>query len=611
MLGIKKICKERHYFESNYDIVANEVINNENIDVKGVYKKSTGSQFETINLLNADDNDLDRIINSRGYEEPLIYNIIDKSEISKYENTLPIHRKIYDIANMEMYELYLEVLSLNPKAELLGIKTDCLVFKNIKKDIELSDEIGGVKKCRVPDSNKYTLNTKPLIRDETYNLEYEKWNSIKEDDIYDIFKDGLLVYGMSGTGKTTKLNQLLNEIPDEYTTIAPTHKACKLVNGDTIHRMFGINPIDLSYEYKKAQNLKNSGIKYIFIDEISMISERIWCILCHLKKQFNFIFIGAGDFMQIKPRGEEHIDFQNSYILKYLFNNNSCRLTIIHRFKDNKLLQDAYDCAYGKSIDFKWYGNIDCDLALCWTNRCVDVLNTIHNEKYAKMYNKVKEVKGYSNTKFILHKDLPIMAYTSSLSKKYYNSDEFIVIDFDDEHFYLTRATQGVSLKDDTIKVDIKFTNHFKPLYGITIHKVQGSTLYEPYSIYEYDRMKHDMLYVALTRTSKEEYVNFCDIKIDRPRTGYIYRYSYNNKSYIGCTTNLEKRKEYHKNNATYKFGRAIKEIGYDNFKFEVLDKIKFSEWSELFDVEDEYIKKFDSINNGWNKRRNKKDIDI
>ena len=205
---------------------------------------------------------------------------------------------------------------------------------------------------------------------------------------------------MSGTGKTTKLNQLLNEIPGEYTTIAPTHKACKLVDGETIHKVFGINPIDLSYEYTKAQNLKNSGIKYIFIDEISMISERIWCILCHLKKQFNFIFIGAGDFMQIKPRGEEHIDFQNSYILKYLFNNNSCRLTIIHRFKDNKLLQDAYDCAYGKSIDFKRYGNIDCDLALCWTNRCVDVLNTIHNEKYAKMYNKVKEVKGYSNTKY-------------------------------------------------------------------------------------------------------------------------------------------------------------------------------------------------------------------
>ena len=64
-------------------------------------------------------------MNARSEEEPMIYNVIDKTEVSKYENTLPIHRTIYDIANMEMYELYLEVKALNPKAGLVGIKTDC------------------------------------------------------------------------------------------------------------------------------------------------------------------------------------------------------------------------------------------------------------------------------------------------------------------------------------------------------------------------------------------------------------------------------------------------------------------------------------------------------
>ena len=109
------------------------------------------SQDEGINSLNADGNELDEIINSRSEEEPMLYNVTDKTEISKYENTLPIHRKIYDIANMEMYELYLEVMALNPKAELVGIKTDCLVFNKIKEDIELNDDIGGVKKCMVPE----------------------------------------------------------------------------------------------------------------------------------------------------------------------------------------------------------------------------------------------------------------------------------------------------------------------------------------------------------------------------------------------------------------------------------------------------------------------------
>ena len=79
------------------------------------------------------------------------------------------------------------------------------------------------------------------------------------------------------------------------------------------------------------------------------------------------------------------------------------------------------------------------------------------------------------------------------------------------------------------------------------------------------------MLYVVVTRTSKEEYVNACGIKIYRQRTGYIYRYSFTNKSYIGCTTDIEKRKGDHKTNATYKLGRAIQEFVYDSFGFDIL----------------------------------------
>ena len=102
---------------------------------------------------------------------------------------------------------------------------------------------------------------------------------------------------------------------------------------------------------------------------------------------------------------EEHIDFQNSWLVKHLLNNNnSCKLTKVHRFDENKLLQDAYGCAYDKGIDFKRYGNKECDLSLCWANLCVDTLNSKYNEKFANSYGNVKEVKGHGNTKFILHK---------------------------------------------------------------------------------------------------------------------------------------------------------------------------------------------------------------
>ena len=200
--------------------------------------------------------------------------------------------------------------------------------------------------------------------------------------------------------------------------------------------MFGINPIGLSYEYTRGQCFKHARIKYMFINEVSMISGIIRCILCHLKETINFVFIGFGDFVQLKPVNEEHIYFQNSWLVKQLFNNNSCKLTKVHRFDKNKLLQDAYGCAYGKSIDFKRYGNKECELSLCWTNRCVDTLNSKYNETYAKSYDHVKEVKGHGNTKFILHNNIQLMAYRTGLNKEFHNSDDFAVVDFDDEYVY-------------------------------------------------------------------------------------------------------------------------------------------------------------------------------
>ena len=66
----------------------------------------------------------------------------------------------------------------------------------------------------------------------------------------------------------------------------------------------------------------------------------------------------------------------------------------------------------------------------------MDTLNSKYNEKCAKSYDNVKEVKGRGNTKSILHQNLQLMAYKTSLNKTYYNSEDFTVVDFDDGYFY-------------------------------------------------------------------------------------------------------------------------------------------------------------------------------
>ena len=90
----------------------------------------------------------------------------------------------------------------------------------------------------------------------------------------------------------------------------------------------------------------------------------------------------------------------------------------------------------------------------------------------------------------------------------------------------------------------------------------------------------------------------------------YIYRFAYNGKSYIGSTIDIKARKEKHKTNTTNKFGRAIQKYGYKQFKFEILETVQFSEGTELFDLEIQYIIKHESISNGFNTRRNEK-VDV
>ena len=69
-------------------------------------------------------------------------------------------------------------------------------------------------------------------------------------------EQGYVTIGMAGTGKSeilqeTQLILSKNEAVRQFITACPTHKACKVVNGITIHRLFGVNSVDRSYAYKR------------------------------------------------------------------------------------------------------------------------------------------------------------------------------------------------------------------------------------------------------------------------------------------------------------------------------------------------------------------------
>ena len=71
------------------------------------------------NVSNMTEDELTNHISSKTDTEtkPMLYRISAKTAISKYDNTLPIQRKIYDLAMLEMYELFVKAKAINPNCK--------------------------------------------------------------------------------------------------------------------------------------------------------------------------------------------------------------------------------------------------------------------------------------------------------------------------------------------------------------------------------------------------------------------------------------------------------------------------------------------------------------
>jgi len=342
-----------------------------------------------------------------------------------------------------------------------------------------------------------------------------------------------------------------------------------------------------------------------------MISSQMWGILSHIQKQYGFVFIGFGDFKQLKPVKEEHINFENLTIIKTLWNYTRCNLLTVHRFNDDVLLQDAHTCAGGGTIDKTKYGVIEHDLSIAWSNECVNYLNKKWNEHYARGKDYIT-VNGNDKTTILLHKGLELVAYKTPRSLIYSNAETLTVEGWKKKKININEHDKDIieiELKNDDgdiIKITSDKMVDFRPAYSLTVHKAQGMSIDRPYTIYEHEKMEHAMLYVALTRTRKMECVNFGDINILKPYTGSIYRVSIFNKSYIGSAKCVKERWAEHKQGkGSSQFIEALKHFGYKAFNWEVLETINYCDKNELYRLEDEYISEYNSIECGFNMRYN------
>lgn len=125
--------------------------------------------------------------------------------------------------------------------------------------------------------------------------------------------------GFAGTGKTTVMGEILNEVSSskKVAVSAPTHKAKKVIadatnkNAETIQGLLGLRPnVDMEDfdpnkpAFKELAECRLSNYKLVVIDESSMLNKAAVKLIKEKAIRFKVKVIFMGDKFQLPPIGE-------------------------------------------------------------------------------------------------------------------------------------------------------------------------------------------------------------------------------------------------------------------------------------------------------------------
>jgi len=109
-----------------------------------------------------------------------------------------------------------------------------------------------------------------------------------------------------------------------------------------------------------------------------------------------------------------------------------------------------------------------------------------------------------------VYQGLPLIARKNNKKKGIVNSNFYEVKSVEEGVVEISTSTAEKCLTFDLNKTSEinSFRDLFLPRYAMTVHKVQGETINEPFSIYEWKQMKADVKFTAATRTTDPKNVH-------------------------------------------------------------------------------------------------------
>jgi hypothetical protein len=229
---------------------------------------------------------------------------------------------------------------------------------------------------------------------------------------------------------------------------------------------------------------------------VSEIFYKVFLTVKRLRPEINFII--AGDFAQLKPvKDRADFNYKNSRALYELCMGNRLELTKCRRSDD--ILFNL--CKDVENIDIESFGKKECARSICFTNRKRIAVNKVWMDimSKGKKWLDIKKFCYDPNSQ-----DMKICIGTPIIARV--NCDELEISNNDT--FEVVSIKNGIKL-DSGLVVDKKdFARLFNVAYCITVHKSQGETIKEDYTIYEWNKFDSELKYVSLSRGICKDKIN-------------------------------------------------------------------------------------------------------
>jgi 5-methylcytosine-specific restriction endonuclease McrA len=458
--------------------------------------------------------------------------------IKQNDSYAPIYNQILDMEAIELHKITQILKSLG--GEIVYVNTDNAIAQFPIKNFP-EDTLNKIAQTTFWDDEKKVLKYKieSILKSKSRNMQtistaeyvYEKpvWNDLPDpghNDFKAVAKmhvdsgKGVSLGGAPGVGKTTMAKEMIAELrrqKKKFLLLAPTNKSAVVLHKDAVT----IDSIFASKGNKCSIYKQMSKYDYIVVDEQSMIHEIFWRLFLDIKRNTKCLFVCLGDWTQLPPvQDRAKFDYRNSSVMNVLCDNNRMILTVCRR--SDRRLFDLYmqDNLLAK-VDTKAYGKKLCERSLTFRNAKRKEINKKWMDTKIAELNEddyffvEKHDRLHQSQDMYVYIGLPVMSILTNKKLGIANGESFAIKEISDKLVTLNTWVKVEDKKEleEIIRVipRAEVSTYLVPAYCLTVHKIQGETFDFPYSIVGWKEMNQTLRYVALSRGTKLENLNFID----------------------------------------------------------------------------------------------------